>query len=82
MPKIIGSKTFEDVSLKERGVELKRPIAILHHMLVQLQLAVTEGSVAAKTPPLKSIRETEKNRIRKIEDQRGSECERIAGELN
>ena len=55
--------TFEDVSLNERGVELKRPIAILDHVLVQLQLAVAEGSVAAKTT-LKSDQSCRKNKIR------------------
>lgn len=39
-------KTFEDVSLKKRGVELKRLVTVLNHVLVELQLAVTEGSIA------------------------------------
>lgn len=38
-------ETFENVSLKTRRVKLKRSVAILNYVLVQLQLAVTEGSV-------------------------------------
>lgn len=61
--------------MKESRVELKRPIAVLHHVLVQLQLAVTESSVA-ETPTL-----TSKFRLRKIEQQQGLELEKFDGEL-
>lgn len=37
--------TFEDVSLEERGIKLKRLITILDHMLVKLQLTITKRSI-------------------------------------
>lgn len=43
---LIGKETFQNVSMKKRRVKLKSSIAILDYVLVKLQLAVTEGSVA------------------------------------
>jgi hypothetical protein len=39
-------QTFKDISLQKVGVKLERLVAVLDHMLVQLQLTVAEGPIA------------------------------------
>lgn len=47
---MIGKKktTFENVSLKQRRVELEGLIAVLDHVLVKLQLTIAKRSVTEK----------------------------------
>ena len=65
-------ETFENVSLKKRRVELKRLVTVLNHMLVELQLAVTEGSIAETNIQKREINQSPKKIIKEIEDRRGS----------
>ena len=47
-------QTFEDVSLEDRRVKLKRPVTILNHMLVKVQLAIAKCSIAETKQKKKS----------------------------
>jgi len=40
-------QTFEDVGLEQGGVELQRAVAVLDDVLVELEVGVAEGPVAA-----------------------------------
>lgn len=65
------NSTFEYVCWKKRRVKLKRPIAVLNHMLMQFQLTVAEGSIAgnekqisrkiSSRQPIESIRSSNLN---------------------
>lgn len=41
--------TFKNISLKKLRIELQRPITVLDDVLVQLQLAIAESSIAEKS---------------------------------
>ena len=42
------TRTFEDVGLEQRRVELQRTVAVLDDVFVELELGVAEGPVAAR----------------------------------